>query len=237
MIFTVINIDTGYLNRPNWLLAGYSVYHRVASQASQPGSQPTMCMTGPRSRHQRRCVRDATDFEFLISFYCKTTIWKFLVRYIVTGCIFVRRAVWDRVRFCPPPPSDTPYPVERWVPPPPPPRALRAYLRKSIALTGSARRPFYSNITCASVRIRETEDFPSTGFGRIWLVRTLKLTITPKSVSSTRSANCGTTMSIFKFLFVFVWLYNFSYSVNNLISILFVWCVPFPLCRRAIRAD
>ena len=62
MIFTVINIDTGYLNRPNWLLAGYSVYHRVASRASQPGSQPTMFMTGPRTRHQRatrRCVRDA----------------------------------------------------------------------------------------------------------------------------------------------------------------------------------
>ena len=50
-------IDTGYLNRPNWLLAGYSVYHRVASQ-------PTMFRTGPRSRHQRRCagVRDATAF-------------------------------------------------------------------------------------------------------------------------------------------------------------------------------
>ena len=43
--FPVITIDTGYLNRPNWLLAGYSVYHRVASQ-------PTMFMTGPRSRHQ-----------------------------------------------------------------------------------------------------------------------------------------------------------------------------------------
>ena len=53
--FPVITIDTGYLNRPNWLLAGYSVYHRVASQ-------PTMFMTGPRSRHQRRCVPDATDF-------------------------------------------------------------------------------------------------------------------------------------------------------------------------------
>ena len=66
--FPVINIDTGYLNRPNWLLAGYSVYwHRVASQ-------PTMFMTGPISRHQRRCVRDATDFEFFISFYCKRTI-------------------------------------------------------------------------------------------------------------------------------------------------------------------
>ena len=57
--FPIITIDTGYLNRPNWLLAGYSVFHRVTSQ---PGSQPTMFMSGPRSRHQRRCVRDATDF-------------------------------------------------------------------------------------------------------------------------------------------------------------------------------
>ena len=48
--FPVINIGTGYLNRPNWLLAGYSFYHRVASQAPSP----TMFMRGPRSRHQRR---------------------------------------------------------------------------------------------------------------------------------------------------------------------------------------
>ena len=54
MIFTVIHIGTGYLNRPNWLLAGYSVYHRVASRLPMPGSQPTMFMTGPQSRHQRR---------------------------------------------------------------------------------------------------------------------------------------------------------------------------------------
>ena len=60
--FPVITIDTGYLNRPNWLLAGYSVYHRVASQ-------PTMFMTGPRSRHQRRCVRDATDFFMNVWWY------------------------------------------------------------------------------------------------------------------------------------------------------------------------
>ena len=35
MIFTVIHIDTGYLNRHNWLLAGYPAYHRVASRASR----------------------------------------------------------------------------------------------------------------------------------------------------------------------------------------------------------
>ena len=63
--FAVITIDTGYLNRPNWLLADYSVYHRVASQ-------PTMFMTGPRSRHQRRCVRDAcyaTDLVMNVWWY------------------------------------------------------------------------------------------------------------------------------------------------------------------------
>ena len=47
MIFTVINIGTEYLNRPNWQLAGSSFYYRVTSQ-------PTMFLTGPRSRHQRR---------------------------------------------------------------------------------------------------------------------------------------------------------------------------------------
>ena len=102
----------GYLNRPNWLLAGYCVYHRVASQ---PGSQPTMCMSGPRSRHQRRCVRDATDLIMNVWWYTaekrvrpyqyqrtlnqrsiakplspshRVCIRKFLVRYIVTWCIF-----------------------------------------------------------------------------------------------------------------------------------------------------
>ena len=60
--FAIITIDTGYLNRHNWLLADYSVYHRVASQ-------PTMFMTDPRSRHQRWCVRDATDF-----YECKLSV-------------------------------------------------------------------------------------------------------------------------------------------------------------------
>ena len=139
-----------------------------------------MFMTGPRSRHQRRCVRDAHVFmtrgrdvpldrvwfsrssilahgtcgtqhilwmyddtqqnresvrtSMEVQTHCssmvrsmKSTpdrdtlspsspshrvwIWQFLGRYSVTGCIFVRRAVWDRVRFSspPPPPSGTPY--------------------------------------------------------------------------------------------------------------------------------
>ena len=49
-----------------------SILTYIASWASQPGSQPTMFMTGPRSRHQRQYVQDATNFEFLISFYCRT---------------------------------------------------------------------------------------------------------------------------------------------------------------------
>ena len=112
MIFRVIHIHTGYRNRPNWLLAGYSVYHRVASLASQP----TMFMTGPRSRHQRRCVRDHNVYDrpaisapataragrnrFLYecmmihsriespSVLVQGMHMKVLVRYIVTGCIF-----------------------------------------------------------------------------------------------------------------------------------------------------
>ena len=65
--FSRSSIGTGYLNRPNWLLAGYSVYHRVASrlpsrvpspqclwQARNLGTSDgacgtTMFMTGPRS--------------------------------------------------------------------------------------------------------------------------------------------------------------------------------------------
>ena len=62
MIFTVINIGTGYLNRPNWLLAGYSVYHRVASQGFPAGFPAHNVYDRPRSRHQRRCVRDAHVF-------------------------------------------------------------------------------------------------------------------------------------------------------------------------------
>ena len=49
MIFTIINIGTGYLNRPNWLLAGYSVYHRVASQGFPAGFPAHNVYDRPRS--------------------------------------------------------------------------------------------------------------------------------------------------------------------------------------------
>ena len=87
MIFTVIHIDTGYLNRPNWLLAGYSVYHRVASRASHRVPSPqclwqardlgtsdgacgtTMFMTGPRSRNQLRDGERGTQHIFYECIY------------------------------------------------------------------------------------------------------------------------------------------------------------------------
>ena len=159
MIFTVINIGTGYLNRPNWLLVGYSVYHRVASRASQP----TMFMTGPWTRRQWRCVRDAhalclwqardlgnssgacvrdaragrNRFRVFISFYCKTTIgqgiiirgvqycnrlciWTFLVRYIVTGCIFCAPSGLRQGPVLTPS-AVPPLPSWNFSPPPPPP--------------------------------------------------------------------------------------------------------------------
>ena len=180
--FPVITIDTGYLNRPIWLLAGYSVYHRVAYQ-------PTMFMTGLRSRHQQWCMRDATDFYecmmihsriespsmsvpmislevvitqnqglilvgspiykssfhlFLLSNnrsgyirgvqYCRlcsrVCIWKFLVRYIVTGCLFCAPSGLRQGQVFTP--RGTPYPFERWVPPPPPPGHVQG---KGIHLT------------------------------------------------------------------------------------------------------
>ena len=94
MIFTVIHIDKGYLNRPNWLLAGNSFYHRIASRASQPGSQPTMFMTSPRYRHQRRRERDATYFYECMMIHSRIESqsvpvqgmhMKVLVRYIARG--------------------------------------------------------------------------------------------------------------------------------------------------------
>ena len=149
--FPVITIDTGYLNRPNWLLAGYSVYHMVASQ-------PTIFMTGPRSRHHRRCVRDATDFLWmyddtqqnresvrtstnepwirqrsitklspLLSPSHRVCIWKFLVRYIVTGCNFCAPSGLRQGQvFNPPPPQQHPPTQLRSECPPPPPGSRRA---------------------------------------------------------------------------------------------------------------
>ena len=62
--FAVINIGTGYLNRPNWLLADYSVYHRVASQGFPAGFPAHNVYDRPAisAPATRRCVRDVKDF-------------------------------------------------------------------------------------------------------------------------------------------------------------------------------
>ena len=122
MIFAVITIGTGYLNQPNWLLADYSVYHRVAWHASQP----TMFMTCQRSRRSGR--RGLFFFACQLSTpnetgsfrgvqYCnRVWIWKFLVRYIVTGCISCAPSgLWQGLVFNPqrhPPPPPVHFKVE-----------------------------------------------------------------------------------------------------------------------------
>ena len=74
--FPVINIGTAYLNRPNWLLAGYSVYHRVASQGF-PDEFPAHNVYDRPAISAPATVRAGRNrfrvFSFLF-IYCKTTI-------------------------------------------------------------------------------------------------------------------------------------------------------------------
>ena len=85
----VINIGTGYLNRPNWLLAGYSVYHRVASHAGFPA----------HNVYDRPAIWAPATVQ-----YCdRVCIWTFLVRYIVTG---FRPPAWKQYPPPPPPPRE-----------------------------------------------------------------------------------------------------------------------------------
>ena len=122
----VITIDTGYQNRPSWLWQTTSFI---------TGSHAQCFMTGLRSRRRR------WPFFFCLSAqhpqsnrpirgvqYCnRVCIWMFLVRYIVTGCIFrAPSAIWQGQVLTPPPPPPAapPYPVEKSSAPPPP-RAKR----------------------------------------------------------------------------------------------------------------
>ena len=112
--------QTDYLNRPNWLLAGYSVYHRVASQGF--------------TAHN---VYDRPAISATVQYCDRVCIWTFLVRYIVTGCNFLcapsglrhQGQVFD-------PPAAPPRPHESRVPLPPPPRELSGYFSsRSLYLT------------------------------------------------------------------------------------------------------
>ena len=89
----VINIGTGYLNRPNWLRAGYSVYGLLPRASSPP-----MFMTGPRSGHQRRCnIATGYAYEIFSKVYCDRVYFLCTGRF-ATGSGF-------RPPASPPPPS------------------------------------------------------------------------------------------------------------------------------------
>ena len=92
----VINIGTGYLNRSNWQLAGYSVYHRVASQGFPS-----------HNVYDRPAIWAPATVQYCDRVYAYE---QFLVRYIVTGCIFCAPSGFAtgsgfRPPAAPPPPS------------------------------------------------------------------------------------------------------------------------------------
>ena len=129
----VITIDTGYQNRPSWLWQTTSFI--TGSHAH------SVFMTGPRSRRRRwlfffffvACqlsIPNQTGYIRGVQYCNRVCIWMFLVRYIVTGCIFVRRAQYDRVRFWPPQ-RHPPIQLRSRVPPPPPPGCTSIYFTHS----------------------------------------------------------------------------------------------------------
>ena len=140
--FAVISIGTGYLVAllrlsilahgilwpscahqywPNWLLAGYSIFHRAASQ-------------GFPAHNDRVAIWASATGK-----YCdRVCIWTFLVRYIVTGFWCTERIATESGfrphRHTPPPPG----PHESRVPPPPPPGQWRSRVVVRVML-GSLR--------------------------------------------------------------------------------------------------
>ena len=103
----VINIGKWYLNRPNWLLAGYSVYHRVASQ-------------GFPARFSAHNVYDrpAIWAPATVQYCDMVCIWTFLVRYCdrVYFVCTERFATGSGFR----PPAAPPSTWKSSAPPPPP---------------------------------------------------------------------------------------------------------------------
>ena len=66
--------------------------------------------------------------------YCnRVCIWMFLVRYIMTGCIFrAPSALWQGQVLTPPPPAAPPIHLRSRVPPPPPPGQLGCWLGTAV---------------------------------------------------------------------------------------------------------
>ena len=167
MIFTVIHIDTGYLNRPNWLLVGYSVYHRVASgllsrvpaqnvydrlaifapaTATARAGRIRLFWMYDDTQHNRESVRTSTGYayESFSKVYC------------------------DRVRFSHPPPSGTPSKWESSAPPPPPGGGggvrLKLYkVRCPSTRTGRGHLHQNSVMTASTVKITGWPSAPTVG--------------------------------------------------------------------------
>ena len=143
MIVRVINIGTGYLNRPNAVITidtGYQNRPTWLWRTTLFITGSHGCLTCFPANSVLWQARDPSGGEDLFCFarqlstpnqtgyirgvqYCnRVCIWMFLVSYIVTGCISgaPRALTQGQVLTPPPPPAAPPYPVERRVPPPPP---------------------------------------------------------------------------------------------------------------------
>ena len=117
----VITIDTGYQNRPSFITGSRA--HSVLWQARDPGGGDDLfffffCLSAQHPQSDRVYLRGVQ--------YCnRVCIWMFLVRYIMTGCIFrAPSAIWQGQVLTPPPPSGTPLSSWEVECPPPPPRGI-----------------------------------------------------------------------------------------------------------------
>ena len=131
----VITIDTGYQNRPSWLWQTTSFItgshaHSVLWQARDPGGGDDFffffffaCQLS---------IPNQTGYIRGVQYCNRVCIWMFLVRYIVTGCIFrAPSAIWQGQVLTPP--AAPPIQLRSRVPPPPPPpgRSLRTEIVRS----------------------------------------------------------------------------------------------------------
>ena len=112
---------------------GFSGTHPSEPNLSTPPPPPPWgFMTGPRSRRRRwpffffffffACqlsIPNQTGYIRGVQYCNRVCIWMFLVRYIMTGCIFrAPSAIWQG-QVLTPPPAAPPYPVEKSSAPPP----------------------------------------------------------------------------------------------------------------------
>ena len=148
MILPVINIGTGYQIGLMWsspLTQGIKIgllgYHGGLLRLSQ-GHMPIVFYDRPAFQAEARTffffacqlssTPNQTGYIRGVQYCNRVCIWMFLVRYIVTGCIFrAPSALWQGQVLTPPPPQR--HPLSSWeVECPPPPRASDFHLKLSI---------------------------------------------------------------------------------------------------------